>query len=132
MGNRFHVDCEPEFCIIAPTAYAKAYANWSTTHLVLAHIVDHDPDYALLYQELAGRGHKIIMDNGAFELGESYSPTRLIELGHKCGAHALVLPDYPGQPGSKTIAAADAIMQGVIDAGFETMFVPQSQRGDAG
>lgn len=127
--KRFHSDALPEFCIITPTAYLD-YARMSTTHLVLAHIVDIDEGYAEEYRRLSERGDKIIMDNGAFELGESYAPDKLIELGRKCGAHALVLPDYPGQPGNKTIEAADMLIDDVIDAGFETMFVPQSEVGD--
>lgn len=130
MGKRFHPDSAPEFCVIAPTEYIALFAAHSNTHLVLAHIVDTDDAYAAIYHRFSESGHKIIMDNGAFELGESYAPERLIELGKKCGAHALVLPDYPGQPGTKTIEAADAIIDQVIDAGFETMFVPQSEVGE--
>jgi len=61
-------------------------------HLVLAHLVDEDKAYASFY---ASRKEFKIMDNGAFELGESYDPTKLIELGTKCKADAIVLPDYP-------------------------------------
>jgi hypothetical protein len=96
-------------------------------HLVLAHLVDTDPVYANFY---AGRDEFKIMDNGAFELGESYDPDKLVELGKVCGADAIVLPDYPFQPATKTVEAAVDLIPFVKEAGFYTMFVPQSQVGD--
>jgi hypothetical protein len=96
-------------------------------HLVLAHLVDQDQTYADFY---ASRNEFKIMDNGAFELGESYDPAKLIELGEKCKANAIVLPDYPYKPASKTVEASAAMIDSVKDAGFKTMFVPQSKTGD--
>jgi hypothetical protein len=96
-------------------------------HLVLAHLVDTDEQYADFY---AKRTEFKIMDNGAFELGESYDPDKLIELGLYCNADAIVLPDYPFQPGQTTIDAAIKLASTVREAGFKTMFVPQSQTGD--
>lgn len=117
----------PQFCIITPTQYLDWYASQSSMHLVLAHLVDTDEGYASFYK---GRTEFKIMDNGAFELGESYAPEKLIELGRKCGADAIVLPDYPGQHGGKTIEAAIALIPDVKAAGFKTMFVPHSERGN--
>lgn len=116
----------PKFCIITPTAYLEQYASQSEMHLVLAHLVDVDDAYAEFY---AGRSEFKIMDNGAFELGESYAPDKLIELGHKCNADAIVLPDYPFQPAQRTIDATSALLHQVKDAGFQTMCVPQSETG---
>jgi hypothetical protein len=96
-------------------------------HLVLAHLVDEDEAYADFY---ASRNEFKIMDNGAFELGASYDPTKLIELGTKCKADAIVLPDYPFEPSSKTVGASAAMIDPVKDAGFKTMFVPQSMTDD--
>lgn len=128
------IDTKPRFCIIAPTAYLQKYASQSNTHLVLAHLVDTDPVYATFYRVLKeiGCNHEddfVIMDNGAFELGESYPPNKLIDLGFKCNADAIVLPDYPFQPSLKTIDAAEQIMDDVQKHGFKTMFVPQSEIG---
>ena len=119
----------PQFCIITPTAYLKRYAAQSSMHLVLAHLVDTDEQYAEFY---ANRNRKefSIMDNGAFELGESYAPDKLIELGKKCQANAIVLPDYPFQCASKTIGESSKLIGPVKDAGFSTMMVPQSQTGE--
>lgn len=118
---------KPQFCIITPTAYLHQYASQSTMHLVLAHLVDTDPAYAAFYRS---RKEFKIMDNGAFELGESYDPNRLIELAMRCGADAIVLPDYPAQPASKTIEAAMEYAPKVRAAGYKTFFAPQSEIGD--
>jgi len=117
----------PQFCIITPTAYLEWYAAQSSMHLVLAHLVDTDEKYAQFY---ASRKEFKIMDNGAFELGESYAPEKLIALAHKCKADAIVLPDYPGQPGGRTIEAAVKLIPDVKSAGFKTMFVPHAEVGN--
>ena len=132
MSDIFTKMAQPAFCIIAPTAYLAAYALQSKAHLVLAHVVDNNQHYADFYKNLSVMdvGHRIIMDNGAFELGESYPPEKLVELGRKCGAHAIVLPDYPFKPASVTIAAAMQWIPMIKGEGFATMFVPQSETGD--
>ena len=117
----------PQFCIITPTAYLERYASQSSMHLVLAHLVDEDQEYAEFYD---GRSEFKIMDNGAFELGKSYDPDKLIKLGQMCKADAIVLPDYPAQDSKKTVSAAIKLIDQVRDSGFQTMFVPQSQIGD--
>ena len=121
---------KPSFCIIAPTQYLEQYATRSHVHLVLAHLVDTCPEYAAFYRKMRDRGDYIICDNGAFELGESYNPERLIDLGTACGAHAIVLPDYPFQHFTKTVAAAEEWKARIKDADFDTFFVPQSETGD--
>lgn len=120
----------PHFCIIAPNAYLEEYATQSPAHLVLAHIVDKDPVYADFYRSMSDRGDRVIMDNGAFELGQSFSPEKLIKLGHLCGADAIVLPDYPGKSSEVTITAAEKWIPSFKDEGFRTMFVPQSEIGN--
>jgi hypothetical protein len=127
MNQALNRNKNPQFCIITPTAYCEQYASQSSMHLVLAHLVDTDEQYANFY---AGRNEFKIMDNGAFELGESYAPEKLIELGHKCKADAIVLPDYPFQPAEKTIHAAMRLIDQVKAAGFKTMYVPQSKTGE--
>lgn len=122
----------PAFGIIAPTAYLQDYSSQSSFHLVLAHLVDTDPTYADFYEEMSNQGDFIIMDNGAFELGQSYEPEKLIELGNIIHADAIVLPDYPGKDAQITIAAAEQWGNAIKDAGFQAMFVPQSRVGDLG
>lgn len=118
----------PEFCIIAPTEFLN-FTTDSRSHLALAHLVDNDDTYADFYANLDDN-HFIIMDNGAFELGGSYDKDKLLSLGERCMADAIVLPDFPGRPCEETIIASESIMQDVIDGDFLTMFVPQSEVGD--
>lgn len=119
---------QPQFCIITPTEYLFPYAWQSSMHLVLAHLVDTDDTYADFYAKQTTTFK--IMDNGAFELGESYDPSRLVELAERCKADAVVLPDYPLQPSSKTIRGALDTIDEVMEAGYKTMFVPQSETGN--
>lgn len=129
----------PEFCFIAPKQYLQEV--WMTTsssrHVVLAHLVAEELQqpkseriYTNHYRNLSESGHYIICDNSAFELGESFDPNQLIELAKEIGADALVLPDYPGQPYTKTIEAAKQWVKPFKDAGLDTFFVPQSEEGD--
>lgn len=120
----------PSFCFIAPTEYLDEFAGESNTHLVLAHLVDTDEAYSQYYKEASKDGDYIILDNSAYELKEPFSPEKLIALGKQCGADAIVLPDYPFQKSSKTVAAADEFVPMFKKAGFGSMFVPQSERGD--
>ena len=121
---------KPSPCFITPTAYLETYASQSNNHLCLAHIVDVDPVYAEFYKKMADRGDLVIMDNSAFELLEPYSPDKLFQLGKKCGASILVLPDYPFKKGAQTIEAAKKYIPIFKKAGFKTFFVPQSETGD--
>lgn len=121
---------KPSPCFITPTAYLEKYASQSNNHLCLAHIVDKDPVYADFYKKMADRGDLVIMDNSAFELLEPYSPDKLFELGKRCGASVLVLPDYPFKKGEVTIEAAKKYIPIFKSAGFKTFFVPQSETGE--
>lgn len=123
------LNSKPEFCVIAPIEYLS-YTSGSNTHLVLAHLVAESDKYANFYKTRSDSGDYIIMDNSAYELKEPYTPDQLLVLGHKCGAHALVLPDYPFQSGQITIDAAELYVDSFKQAGFHTFFVPQSTTGD--
>ena len=124
----------PSFCIITPGTpeYLSCFASQSKTHLALAHIVDRNPQYAEFYKTLASNGDYVIMDNSAFEIQNGHDSDQLIELGKKCGASALVLPDYPFQPAEVTISAAVRYIPLFKREGFHTFFVPQSEKGDWG
>jgi hypothetical protein len=120
----------PSFCFIAPTEYIEEFGIQSDAHLVLAHLVDRDEKYASEYKLLSDNGDLIIMDNSAYELKEPFSPATLIDLGNKCGADVIVLPDYPFQHSSHTINAGKELIPAVKAAGFGTFFVPQSKSDD--
>lgn len=124
-------DRTPNFCFITPIPLLEQFAIQSRKHLCLAHLVAKSPDvYGAFYKRMRERGDYIIMDNSAFELGASYNPTDLLRLGAVCGANAIVLPDYPGQPWQKTVDAANQWIYYFKDAGFDTFFAPQSTKGD--
>lgn len=119
----------PQFCFITPTSYLD-YSTASTSHLVLAHLVDTDKEYANFYKNLKQENKFVMMDNSAYELKEPYSPDKLLELAERCDADAIVLPDYPFQPGEVTINAAEKFIPLFKAAGYKTFFVPQSKKGD--
>jgi hypothetical protein len=114
----------PSFCFITPISYL------GFTQISRAHLVDESAEYAEFYARQSELGDFIMMDNSAYELKVPYSPEKLIELGKKCNAHAIVLPDYPFQPGQVTIDAAQQFIPQFLDAGVKTFFVPQSKSGD--
>jgi hypothetical protein len=126
---------KPEFCFIAPTNYLDFVIKYgqSESHLILAHLVDHDEKYCSFYRDVVRERQSdplVIMDNGAFELGESYNPDKLITLAHKVKADVIVLPDFPNQPIDKTIEYSERYVNDFKQEGFKTMFVPQSPKGD--
>lgn len=119
----------PKFGIIAPVDYLERYASQSNFHLALAHLADTNDRYADFYHKMSQRGDFIVLDNGAFELGESYNPEKLVSIGNKIAADAIVLPDYPAMHADNTIEAAKNWTPIVKDAGFKTFFAPQSEVG---
>lgn len=128
MSNRLGPSMTPCFCYISPIATLNHVAQFDT-HLVLAHLVLTNEHYRRFYEDLGKRGDTIIMDNSAFELGASFDPNMLMELGESINATCLVLPDYPNHDPSRTIAAAEEWAR-KFSRKFQTMFVPQSSTGD--
>ena len=124
-----------DFCHITPTAYLDLFATGRSHHLVLAHLIEEDEDYANYYANLPRCNDTvIIMDNSAFEMYKQgkpmYPSDKLIEMGKKVGADYIVMSDYPGEPAQKTIDAAKKLAPIFQDAGFGTFFVPQAEIGD--
>lgn len=115
-----------KFANIAPYSAMKIAESKSQINLVLAHLVG-DNEYTRFYAESK---KETIIDNGAFELGESLSPELLIDKARLVNADYIVLPDYPGQPFNKTIDAAIEYIPKFKAAGFKTFFAPQSEAGD--
>lgn len=131
---------KPQFCSIAPINFSDLVSG-RKSHLVLAHLIDRDHHESEAHKELSDKysefilnesanGAFVMMDNSAYELKEPYAPEKLLDLARKCGAHAIVLPDYPFQPAAKTIEAAEKFAPIFKAAGFKTFFVPQSLKGD--
>lgn len=121
------------FCHISPTKYLAKYTRDNGAHLILAHLVEEDPEYRDYYANLKDGKYKI-MDNSAFEMFKlglpMYESSKLIEMGHQCKADCIVLSDYPKQPSRVTVDAAKALIPEFKAAGFDTFFVPQSELGD--
>lgn len=82
---------------IPPCAHVTEFMENEHTHLVLAHIFQQYPQYAKHYSELAHIRAKvppyIILDNGAYELGKSISPTDLYHIAKKVRANEVAMPD---------------------------------------
>lgn len=125
------------FAHIMPASYLEHLGTYPRAELVLAHIAKENWTYCDWFYknppEIQARGQKIrtkrIMDNGAFELGQSMQPNELISLGKEVNATHLVLPDYPGQSSKLTIEAAQKWAPAFKRAGFKTVFVPQGEVG---
>jgi hypothetical protein len=121
------------FCHISPTAYLNKYTKSNGAHLLLAHLVEEDPEYRDYYANLDDGKYKI-MDNSAFEMFKlgrpMYQSSKLIEMGKACNANCIVLSDYPKQPSRVTVEAAKRLIPEFKAEGFDTFFVPQSELGD--
>ena len=121
------------FCHISPTPHLNDFVIQQPVHLLLAHLVEDDPSYADWYDKNKVN-HRYILDNSAFEMykqgREMYPSDKLIEMGRRVRADYIVMSDYPNEPGSKTIAAAEQLAPEFRKAGFGTFFVPQSKIGD--
>ena len=122
-----------KFCHIAPTNYLSNFAYLNGAHLVLAHLVESDPEYRDFYANL-NDGKYMIMDNSAFEMFKQkrpmYDSTALLGLAQSIGADCIVMTDYPGQPSYKTREAAESLAPEFKSKGFDTFFCPQSELGD--
>ncbi len=124
-----------KFCHIAPTQYVPLVKNHKR-HLVLAHLVESDPEYVEAYLKIKQEDPtiEIIMDNSAFEQykkGEPMFPSeKLIELGNRIGADYLVMSDYPKEHWEKTRDMAIEQANDFHNSRFKTFYVPQSQLGD--
>lgn len=122
-----------DFCHISPTKYLSRYAPYNGAHLILAHLVESDPAYRDFYANLNDDKYKI-MDNSAFEMFKQgrpmYDSSKLIDMGKQCKASCIVMSDYPRESWTKTVAQADRTCDEIIDNGFDTFFVPQSQYFD--
>lgn len=122
-----------KFCHISPTYFLDRYTKTNGAHLLLAHLVEQDENYANYYANLDD-GKVKIMDNSAFEMFKQgrpmYDPDKLIEMGNRCKADVIVMSDYPKEKWTKTVEQAIVQIPQIKAAGFGTFFVPQSELGD--
>jgi len=128
-----------DFCSIAPTNYLQLVKNRPTA-LVLAHLIEDDLNgktdgtYTEFYKNESKKGTTIIVDNSGFEYYKRGLPmmesNKLIPIAQAVDGDYVVLSDYPGEPGRKTIQKAEQLIPEFKQAGFKTFFVPQSEVGD--
>ena len=127
MGN-YPID----FCHIAPTKYLEKFSPWSNSHLVLAHLVEEDEEYARFYREEV-KGEFKIMDNSAFEMFKRglpmYDSSKIHDMAEKCEASCVVMTDHPGQHWKLTVEEAEKFLKNKR-GNYSTFFVPQSELGD--
>lgn len=124
-----------DFCHISPTHYLDLFAAGRSHHLVLAHLVEEDAQYAKWYANMPrDENTTIIMDNSAFEMYKQgramYAADKLMDMGERINADYIVMSDYPGEPAKRTIEAAEKLAPQFHAAGFGTFFVPQSTIGN--
>lgn len=123
-----------DFCHIAPVQHLNL-VDGRPVHLVLAHLVEQDFNYVNFYlQQKDKYDCQLILDNSAFEMYKQgkpmYPSEKLIMMAEAIAADYIVMTDYPGEPGEKTIEAAKKLAPKFHEAGFKTFFVPQSSIGD--
>ena len=121
------------FCHISPTKYLSKYTRTNGAHLILAHLVEEDPEYREYYANLDDGKYKI-MDNSAFEMFKlglpMYESDKLISMAEACKADCVVMSDYPKESSQRTVDAAKKMAPKLKAAGLDTFFVPQSELGD--
>ena len=121
------------FCHISPVAHLEQATKTNSTHLLLAHLVEQNQQYADYYANLED-GKLKIMDNSAFEMfkqgREMYPSEKLIEMGRRVKADIIVMSDYPKQHWTVTKNKAMEMVPALKDAGFGTFYVPQGQIND--
>jgi hypothetical protein len=121
------------FCHIAPIAHLEQATKTNGAHLLLAHLIEQNEQYANYYANL-NDGKPKIMDNSAFEMfkqgREMYPSGKLIEMGRRVKADVIVMSDYPKQHWTVTKNKAMEMVPALKDAGFGTFYVPQGQIND--
>ena len=124
-----------DFCHITPTPYLDLFAAGRSHHLVLAHLIEEDEQYAKWYANMPRDENTIvIMDNSAFEMYKQgkpmYESSKLMQMANKVKADYIVMSDYPGEPARKTVEAAMEMGPRLKAYGFGTFFVPQAEVGN--
>lgn len=121
-----------KFCVISPVAGLYRYAALSNIHLVLAHV--NDIRYMEFYRQRRKAGDTIILDNGAYEEGESVSDTQLINAVEFYNPQWLVCPDKLFCHWEKTYGMTkdflDRYQNYMAGRDIKFMAIPQTTRGD--
>lgn len=119
-----------QFCFIAPGSLLDRYASVSKTHLVLPQVTNQT--YLEFYRRKRKEGDLIILDNGAYEMGETIDLDKMITAIKFYTPQVAALPDFLMQDGEKTFEMSRIFMQEVAPQfpGVKWMYIPQSTPGD--
>ena len=112
---------------IAPINNTYKAIEASDFNMVLAHIANDNKAYCEMFRD----SHKpTLLDNGAFELGSPMAADDMVRIGHAVGADILVLPDFPNTHWEFAWGLAELDIMTYKEEGFDTMFVPHSEKND--
>jgi hypothetical protein len=109
----------------------EEFAGASKYHLILAHVCEQSPEYTKFYRRKAAEGDYVILDNGAYELGESVQLDLLKKYAEIIHPSVVVLPDVRGDAGrtlERTVEGIHALRGG----SWTLMGVPQAPLHEPG
>jgi hypothetical protein len=109
----------------------EEFAVASKYHLILAHVCEQSPEYTEFYRRRAREGDYVILDNGAYELGESVQLELLQKYAEIIKPSVVVLPDVRGDAGrtlERTVEGIHALRGG----SWTLMGVPQAPLHEPG
>ena len=110
--------------LITPAPLLQKFATRSRYQFVLAHVYAHNGQYREFYRSRAAAGDDLIVDNGAYEFGESIDLTELIRCAEELKPSVLVLPDARFDR-TKTLERTSAAMEQVQGLAKHLIGVPQ-------
>jgi len=114
---------------ITPVPELERFATASTYHLILTHICDQYPEYVEFYRERSKAGDYIILDNSAYELGESVSIELLRKYADIIEPAVVVLPDVRNDA-KETLRRTREAIEVLRDPRWTLMAVPQAPDTD--
>ena len=141
-----HHKKDTQFMHISPIPYMEVLVGNRTHHLALAHLIEGNQDdptvqqYIKFFRDLDPSNKCVIMDNSAFEMHQQGRPMMdhaiLYNLAKKIDADYIVMPDYPGELGLKTMKAAERFIEAMRQHSGDDpycpglFFVPQGEPGN--
>jgi len=82
-----------KFCFITSIPHLYDFAVKSDWHLILVHLFESDLEYEWFYRKRKDRGDYIILDNSFYELGESVSMKRILDIVKTFSPNEVVAPE---------------------------------------
>jgi hypothetical protein len=118
-------------CAIPPTPNLDLVGECTDMHLILAQ--EWSDDYVRHYRDLADKGAHIIVDNGAYELGESIPFAEVLRRAHEVKATEVIFPDAmldAEKSTQLTLEGIQAVALRMLEHGseqlpFRPFYVPQ-------